>query len=64
MENKAHEGLIIYAIGDVAPIRAEPASIFDDVKDTLNRADSVFCQLEINIAAGDEVMLGAVKSCA
>jgi poly-gamma-glutamate capsule biosynthesis protein CapA/YwtB (metallophosphatase superfamily) len=37
------------AVGDVAPDREEPATIFDFVRDRIGRADLGFCQLEVNL---------------
>jgi poly-gamma-glutamate synthesis protein (capsule biosynthesis protein) len=50
MENESNESLVFYAAGDVAPYREDPASIFQHVKDILNRGDIVFCQFEINLS--------------
>lgn len=41
--------LLLYAVGDVAPLRDDPGSIFDRVRDVLTQADGCFCQLEINL---------------
>ncbi|MEO3387073.1 CapA family protein [Mesorhizobium sp. CAU 1741] len=37
------------AVGDVAPDRETPATIFDRVRARLQRADLGFCQLEVNL---------------
>ncbi len=37
------------AVGDVAPDRDSPASIFDAVRERIGRADLGFCQLEVNL---------------
>jgi poly-gamma-glutamate synthesis protein (capsule biosynthesis protein) len=37
------------AVGDVAPDRDDPATIFDHVRDRLRRADLGYCQLEVNL---------------
>lgn len=36
----------LYAVGDVAPKRSNPHTIFDDVRPLLQTADIAFCQLE------------------
>jgi poly-gamma-glutamate capsule biosynthesis protein CapA/YwtB (metallophosphatase superfamily) len=41
--------VLMYAVGDVAPSRKDPDSIFARVAPELNRADIGFCQLEINL---------------
>jgi poly-gamma-glutamate capsule biosynthesis protein CapA/YwtB (metallophosphatase superfamily) len=38
--------ILLYAVGDIAPDRENPAEIFDSVAKTLNKADIAFCQLE------------------
>ncbi|UCB44092.1 MAG: CapA family protein [Dehalococcoidales bacterium] len=48
MANKTDD-LLLYAVGDVAPYREDPGSIFQRVADTLGKADIAFCQLEINL---------------
>ncbi|HEY31834.1 MAG TPA: CapA family protein [Dehalococcoidia bacterium] len=48
MVNKADD-LVLYAVGDVAPYREDPSSIFQRVAATLGQADIAFCQLEINL---------------
>jgi poly-gamma-glutamate capsule biosynthesis protein CapA/YwtB (metallophosphatase superfamily) len=40
----------ILAAGDVAPLRDDPDSIFDNVRDVLKKGDISFCQLEINLS--------------
>lgn len=37
------------AVGDIAPDRADPASIFDGVRERLRAADLGYCQLEVNL---------------
>lgn len=37
------------AVGDVAPDRDDPATIFRHVRDRLRRADVGYCQLEVNL---------------
>jgi poly-gamma-glutamate synthesis protein (capsule biosynthesis protein) len=48
------EEVLIYAVGDVAPSRAEPDTLFANVADQLQQADIAFCQLEINITERGE----------
>lgn len=48
MVNKA-DNLVLYAVGDVAPYREDPASIFERVTGVIRQADIAFCQLEINL---------------
>lgn len=40
------EETILYAVGDVAPDREDPGSIFEQVAGLLNKGDIAFCQLE------------------
>jgi poly-gamma-glutamate synthesis protein (capsule biosynthesis protein) len=49
MTDRADQGLLLYAVGDIAPDRAEPAQCFELVRDQLRRADIGFCQLEVNL---------------
>jgi poly-gamma-glutamate capsule biosynthesis protein CapA/YwtB (metallophosphatase superfamily) len=46
--NKADD-LLLYAVGDVAPYREDPVSIFQQVTGVIRQADIAFCQLEINL---------------
>ncbi|MFC1533017.1 CapA family protein [Thermodesulfobacteriota bacterium] len=46
----ANEEILFYAVGDVAPYRSEPGSIFEHVTGTLNQGDIAFCQFEINLS--------------
>jgi poly-gamma-glutamate capsule biosynthesis protein CapA/YwtB (metallophosphatase superfamily) len=46
--------VLIYAVGDVAPSRADPDTLFANVASTLRQADIAFCQLEINITERGE----------
>lgn len=39
----------LVAVGDIAPDRKNPATIFDNVRDRLRTADLGFCQLEVNL---------------
>jgi poly-gamma-glutamate synthesis protein (capsule biosynthesis protein) len=48
------EEVLIYAVGDVAPSRAEPDTLFANVSSQLREADIAFCQLEINITERGE----------
>ena len=41
-----NEDVVLYAAGDVAPDREDPASIFQHVADLLKTGDVAFCQLE------------------
>lgn len=49
MANKADD-LVLYAVGDVAPYREDPASIFEPATSVIRQADIAFCQLEINLS--------------
>ncbi len=49
MVNKAND-LVLYAVGDVAPYREDPGSIFQCVAVIPRQADIAFCQLEINLS--------------
>jgi poly-gamma-glutamate capsule biosynthesis protein CapA/YwtB (metallophosphatase superfamily) len=46
---KSRQEVLLYAVGDVAPSRKNPDSIFDLVRADLKQADISFCQLEINL---------------
>ena len=37
------------AVGDVAPDRDDPATIFDAVRNRLTASDLGYCQLEVNL---------------
>jgi len=50
MASRADEDIVLYAVGDVAPYRDDPSSIFRHVKHVLNQGDIVFCQLEANLS--------------
>ncbi len=50
MANKAEEDIVLYAVGDVGPDRADPGSIFKHVTDVVNQGDIAFCQLEVNLS--------------
>lgn len=43
------DGVSFVAVGDVAPDRPQPASIFQHVRRRLRQADLGFCQLEVNL---------------
>lgn len=45
-----NDRLVLYAVGDVAPYRDDPGSIFDRVRSVLTEADMAFCQLEISLS--------------
>jgi poly-gamma-glutamate capsule biosynthesis protein CapA/YwtB (metallophosphatase superfamily) len=45
-----HGNLVLYAVGDVAPNRENPGSIFQRVTHFLKGGDIVFCQLEANLS--------------
>jgi poly-gamma-glutamate capsule biosynthesis protein CapA/YwtB (metallophosphatase superfamily) len=45
------DGMVVYAVGDVAPLRDDPGSIFDRVRDLLRGGDAAFCQLEITLSS-------------
>jgi poly-gamma-glutamate synthesis protein (capsule biosynthesis protein) len=49
MTDRSDEGLLLYAVGDVAPDREEPRECFALVRDELRRADLAFCQLEVSL---------------
>lgn len=40
---------VFYAVGDVGPSRAEPATVFGSIGELLREGDGAFCQLEINL---------------
>lgn len=44
----------VLAVGDVAPSRPDPDTLFDGVRDALTAADIAFCQLEINLTERGE----------
>jgi len=41
--------ILLYAVGDIAPSRKDPDTLFDNVRGELTKADIAFCQLEINL---------------
>ncbi len=45
---------LLYAVGDVAPSRPDPGSLFAKTGNELRRADVAFCQLEINLTERGE----------
>ncbi len=45
---------LLYAVGDVAPSRPDPNSLFRRTRGELRRADVAFCQLEINLTGRGE----------
>lgn len=42
--------IIVYAVGDIAPDRPEPGTLFEHVSALLNDGDIAFCQLEANLS--------------
>ncbi|HKP58227.1 MAG TPA: CapA family protein [Polyangiales bacterium] len=42
-------GIQLYAVGDIAPDRADPRECFRWTRDVLRAADVAFCQLEVNL---------------
>lgn len=44
------EELVLLAVGDIAPDREEPSTIFEKARDFLQTGDVVFCQLEANLS--------------
>jgi poly-gamma-glutamate capsule biosynthesis protein CapA/YwtB (metallophosphatase superfamily) len=48
--NNSEKDVIIYAVGDIGPDRADPGSIFRHVSGVLRQGDIAFCQLEINLS--------------
>lgn len=41
--------VLLYAVGDIAPSRKDPDTLFENVRGELTKADIAFCQLEINL---------------
>ncbi len=50
MEHLNDDDILFYAVGDVAPYREAPHTIFDLVRKPLSAADIAFCQCETNIS--------------
>ena len=48
--NRADEDIILYAVGDIGPDRADPVSIFQNVTGVLSQGDVTFCHLEVNLS--------------
>jgi len=48
--NRADADILLYAVGDIGPDRADPASIFQNVTGVLSQGDVAFCQLEVNLS--------------
>ena len=44
------ENILLYAVGDIGPDRADPGSIFQKVTSVLGQGDVVFCQIEVNLS--------------
>jgi len=42
-----NDDILMYAVGDIAPSRPDPDSLFNNVRKIISRADLAFCQLEI-----------------
>jgi hypothetical protein len=40
------EDVVFYAVGDIAPWRDDPVTIFRHVKPVIKQGDLAFCQLE------------------
>ena len=45
-----HEELVLLAVGDIAPDREDPSTIFARARNFLQKGDVVFCQLEANLS--------------
>jgi poly-gamma-glutamate capsule biosynthesis protein CapA/YwtB (metallophosphatase superfamily) len=50
MAKKDENQVMVYAVGDVGPDRADPGSMFKNVTALFHQADLVFCQLENNLS--------------
>ncbi len=50
MVNRADEYILLYAVGDIGPDRADPGSIFQNVTGVLSQGDVTFCHLEVNLS--------------
>ncbi|MFP3975693.1 MAG: CapA family protein, partial [Dehalococcoidia bacterium] len=44
------EQIVLHAVGDVAPYRENPDTIFDQARETIKESDIAICQLEINLS--------------
>jgi hypothetical protein len=58
MVNRADTDILLYAVGDVGPDRANPDTIFQHVTDVLRRGDIASCQLEVMISHRGMVAVG------
>jgi poly-gamma-glutamate synthesis protein (capsule biosynthesis protein) len=47
---RANEDILIYAVGDIGPDRADPGSIFQNVAGVLSQGDVTFCHLEVALS--------------
>jgi len=50
MNSPENETIVLYAVGDIGPCRNDPHTMFNYVRDHLQKADVAFCQLEPNIS--------------
>jgi hypothetical protein len=50
MINRSDMDIVLYAVGDVGPDRANPDTIFKHATNVLSQGDITFCQLEVNIS--------------
>lgn len=50
MVSRADTDIVVYAVGDVGPDRANPGTIFQHVTGVLSQGDIAFCQLEVNLS--------------
>jgi poly-gamma-glutamate capsule biosynthesis protein CapA/YwtB (metallophosphatase superfamily) len=48
--NQMSDEIVLYGVGDIAPDREDPGTIFQHVADMLNKGDLAFCQLEANLS--------------
>jgi hypothetical protein len=71
MTKLSNQDITLYAVGDVGPERDDPGSIFQHVKDVIQKGDVTFTQLEVNLShrgtggmkenARDPRIAGAIK---
>jgi hypothetical protein len=50
MASRSNQDITLYAVGDIGPDRADPASIFRHVRDVIRQGDIAFTQLECNLS--------------
>jgi hypothetical protein len=50
MASRNNQDITLYAVGDIGPDRADPASIFRHVRDVIREGDFAFTQLECNLS--------------